>query len=99
MLERKAGAFELDVELKDGRNEEGSQVPKKTAKMRKGNEVDIDQAELEKGYHDALWEDSPGLEDETMVGALEEDLRHWRCNDGNHRFHRQRSPTAMEGIA
>ena len=88
VLERKAGAFKFDIEVKDERNAEEFQVPKKTWKPKKRNDMDVDEAGIEKSYYDALWEDSPGLEDETVAGAIEDDMCCYPCNrSGNHPFH------------
>ena len=90
VLERKAGAFKFDIEVKDERNAEEFQVPKKTWKPKKRNDMDVDEAGIEKSYYDALWEDSPGLDDEMMAGAIEDDMHCYPCNKAcNHLFHRR----------
>ena len=91
VLERKAGAFKFEVETKSGgRNDEEFQLPKKTAKFKTRNDMDVDEAGIEKSYYDALWDDSPGLNDEMMAGAIDEEAKCWQCGvHGNHRFHRR----------
>jgi len=96
VLERKAGAFKFDIEVQGGRNDEEFQVPKKTAKPRNSREMDVDEAGIEKSYYDALWEDSPEMEDD-MTGMIEEELRCQKCQPVQHacgharnnRFHRR----------
>ena len=87
VLERKAGAFKFNIEVKDNRNDDGFQAPKRTIKLKKSNEMDVDETEIEKSYYDALWEDSPGLQDEVWSGAVDE----MKCVECNHncRFHRR----------
>ena len=89
VLERKAGAFKFDVEMKDGRNERPFETPKKTVKFRK-SEIDVDEAGIEKSYYDALWEDSPGMEDDMMAGAIDdEEMKCEKCDAGKACFHRR----------
>ena len=88
VLERKAGAFKFNIEVKDSRNEKGFQVPKKTVKWKKSNEMDVDETEIEKSYYDALWEDSPGLQDEVWAGAVDGEMKFVEC-DCSCRFHRR----------
>ena len=64
---------------------------KKTVKfVKKGNEMDVDEAGIEKSYYDALWEDSPGMEDEMMVGAVEQEkMGCEKCYARSAGFHRR----------
>ena len=106
VLGRKAGAFKFDIEMQGGRGDEELQVPKKTVRFKRSREMHVDEAGIEKRYYDALWEDSPGLEDET-TGSAEEELQCQKCQPAqhacghvcNHCFHRRRGPTVMEKIA
>lgn len=95
VLQRKAGAFKLDIEAKGSGNDEGFHVPKKTAKIKNNREMDVDEAGTEKSYYDALWEDSQEMEDDATA-MVEEEMKRQECND---RFHRRWGLTAMEDIA
>ena len=83
VLERKAGAFKFDIEVQGGRNDEEFQVLKKTAKPRDSREMDVAEAGIEKSYYDALWEDSPEMEDD-MTGMIEEELPCQKCQSVQH---------------
>ena len=84
VLQRKSGAFRLDTEVKGSGNDEGFQVPKTSAKTKKNREMDVDEAGIEKSYHDALWEDSPEMEDD-ITGLVEEEMKCQGCSDWFHR--------------
>ena len=58
-------------------------MPKKTVSFKRSSEMDVDEAGFEKSYYDALWEMSPGLEDE-MTGMIEEELQCQGCQTTHH---------------
>ena len=53
-------------------------MPSKTVKLKRGKEMDADEAGIEKNFYYALWEDSRGLEDE-MTAMVEEELQCQKC--------------------
>ena len=94
-LDRKAGAFKLDIESKGARNDEEFLMPTKTTDIKRISAMDEDEAGIGNSHYDALWEDSTGLEDE-MTGMIEEEMQcqvrqpaHYGgghiCNDNFHR--------------
>ena len=83
MLQRKSGAFKFDIEVKRG-NDDGFQIPKKIAKVKGNREMDVDEAGIEKSYYDALWEDSPEVEDDAAE-MIEDEMRCQTCNNCFHR--------------
>ena len=83
VLERKAGGFKFDIEVKGERDDDKFQVPKETVKFKSSKEMDVDEAGIEKSYYDALWEDSSGMVDD-MAGMAEEELQCQKCQPVQH---------------
>ena len=83
VLQRKSGAFKFDIEVKRG-NDDGFQIPKKIAKVKGNREMDVDEAGIEKSYYDALWGDSPEVEDDAAE-MIEDEMRCQTCNKCFHR--------------